>query len=108
MRTRRASRRSPGASPPTRCCAPSPSSPPSRPAAPASSFTSASPAGAPTEAPALFDAPEIGRILARLRETKEALAMLVEHAAAVLLEGRRLVVLFDDSQTFLRKNVEQP
>jgi DNA polymerase-3 subunit gamma/tau len=46
--------------------------------------------------------------LARLRERKEALAMLVEHASAVYQEGRKLIVLFDDAQTFLRKSAEQP
>jgi len=53
------------------------------------------------------EAPEVRAFLARVRERKEALAMLVEHAAGVLLEDRRLVVLFDDSQTFLRKSAEQ-
>jgi DNA polymerase-3 subunit gamma/tau len=54
------------------------------------------------------DAPEVRAFLARVRERKEALAMLVEHAAAVLLEESTLVVLYDDSQTFLRKSAEQP
>lgn len=50
----------------------------------------------------------VDRFFARVRERKEALAMLVENAASVFLEGRRIVVLFDDSQTFLRKSAEQP
>jgi DNA polymerase-3 subunit gamma/tau len=55
----------------------------------------------------LSDTPEVRTFLARIRERKEALAMLVEHAAAVFLDKGRLVVLFDDSQSFLRKSAEQ-
>ena len=58
--------------------------------------------------PGASDVPEVRAFLARIRERKEALAILVEHAAAVLLEGSRLVVLYNDTQTFLRKSAEQP
>ena len=52
--------------------------------------------------------PEARAFLSRTRERKEALSKLVEHASSVVLEGRKLVVLFDDAQSFLRKSAEQP